>query len=257
MKLELFNDEANRIWKRAAVEDDSVSLLQPELEFYKKMLIFFQIGESYYLIFNYQTLEIDFVSREITNLLGYEPHEASTAFLMSCVHPDDRKWFLDVQNASIKFLMSLTAAQQLKYKLRFDCRFRKKSGEYVRCIQQAVVIKTDTDGNIYKTLIIYTDISHLKSFGRPILSYIGLEGEPSYLDVNVYESKGQLSNSVLSRREKEVLFLIMEGKASKEIAGILNISKSTVDNHRRNILNRNGIKSTGELIAKAIKDGWI
>ncbi|MFX9081320.1 hypothetical protein ABTN40_19805, partial [Acinetobacter baumannii] len=76
MKAELFNNEANSIWKRAA-SISPTELLQVELEFYRKMLIFFQIGESCYFIFNYQTLGLDFASKEVESLLGYTQEEAT------------------------------------------------------------------------------------------------------------------------------------------------------------------------------------
>ncbi|HKK63760.1 MAG TPA: response regulator transcription factor [Bacteroidales bacterium] len=52
----------------------------------------------------------------------------------------------------------------------------------------------------------------------------------------------------LSDREKEVLNLLFEGLTSKEIATQLFISKTTVDTHRRNILEKTGCQSTIELL---------
>ncbi len=53
----------------------------------------------------------------------------------------------------------------------------------------------------------------------------------------------------LSEREKEVLELLLQGFSSKKIAKKLFISKATIDTHRRNILEKTGMKSTAELIA--------
>jgi DNA-binding CsgD family transcriptional regulator len=50
---------------------------------------------------------------------------------------------------------------------------------------------------------------------------------------------------------------LLEGKISKEIAGILHISKQTVDTHRRNMLLKNGLVNTNELISTALKQGWL
>jgi len=65
------------------------------------------------------------------------------------------------------------------------------------------------------------------------------------------------SDEVLTRREKEILLLLTEGKLSKEISEALNISKQTVDTHRKNMLSKNKVTNTGELIGKAVKEGWI
>ncbi|MBS1690407.1 MAG: hypothetical protein JSS96_16875, partial [Bacteroidetes bacterium] len=52
MKLELLSIEAAKIWKRFSdSEEQATDLLQLEIDFYKKLLIFFEIGESCYFIF--------------------------------------------------------------------------------------------------------------------------------------------------------------------------------------------------------------
>ncbi|HET56697.1 MAG TPA: response regulator transcription factor [Ignavibacteria bacterium] len=52
----------------------------------------------------------------------------------------------------------------------------------------------------------------------------------------------------LTTREIEIVELLMQNKTSKEIGEILFISKNTVDTHRRNILEKLGVKSTTELL---------
>lgn len=52
----------------------------------------------------------------------------------------------------------------------------------------------------------------------------------------------------LSKREKEILELILQGNTSQQIADELFISKNTVDTHRRNILDKNNLKNMHELV---------
>ena len=61
----------------------------------------------------------------------------------------------------------------------------------------------------------------------------------------------------ISEREIEVLALIGKGKSSKEIADVFCISEHTVSNHRKNMLRKLEVKSTGEIIKKAIAYGII
>ena len=256
MKLEVLNHEANKVWKNVASHTGNDELLQLEIDLYKKLLVLFQIGDFCYGVFNFHKLDFDFISNEVTSLLGYTPEEINAALILEIVHPDDRAWFLSCQDISGQFLMGLPPNRQMKYKLRFDCRYRKKTGEYIRLMLQVVVIHADDKGGIIRPLLVFTDISSLKQHGKPVLSYIGMEGEPSYLDVDVAGTLLQKSN-ILSRREKEVLFELTKGKASKEIAAILGISKETVDRHRKNMLHKHNLRNTGELIGKAIRDGWL
>ena len=61
--------------------------------------------------------------------------------------------------------------------------------------------------------------------------------------------------SQLSAREREVLSLIVKELTSEEIGEKLFISKKTVDNHRQNLLEKTGCKSTVGLVKFAIKNG--
>jgi DNA-binding NarL/FixJ family response regulator len=61
----------------------------------------------------------------------------------------------------------------------------------------------------------------------------------------------------LTRREQEVLRLVVEGLSAKEIGDRLFISPKTVENHRTNIMNKLDIHSTMELVRYAAKLGLI
>lgn len=68
---------------------------------------------------------------------------------------------------------------------------------------------------------------------------------------------GQQEEESLSSREKEILQLIVEGKSSKDIGGMLFISSKTVDSHRKNIMDKLELHSLPELTKYAIKIGVI
>ena len=60
---------------------------------------------------------------------------------------------------------------------------------------------------------------------------------------------------VLSLREREVLQLIAEGKATKEVAAALRVSVKTVETHRRNLMGKLHLDSVAELTKYAIREG--
>jgi DNA-binding NarL/FixJ family response regulator len=69
-------------------------------------------------------------------------------------------------------------------------------------------------------------------------------------------SKGDDSvYSVLTRREREVLQLIAEGKSTKVIAKELGLSAKTVEWHRSQLMKKLGIQSIAELVKYAINEG--
>ncbi|MEC7654333.1 MAG: response regulator transcription factor [Bacteroidota bacterium] len=61
----------------------------------------------------------------------------------------------------------------------------------------------------------------------------------------------------LSKREKEVLYLISEGNTNSEIADILFLSSHTVTTHRKNIMIKLGVKNTAGIVMYAVKSGIV
>jgi two-component system response regulator NreC len=59
----------------------------------------------------------------------------------------------------------------------------------------------------------------------------------------------------LTLREREVLQLLAEGRAMKEIAGRLNISVKTVESHRKNIMDKLNLNTVAELTKYAVRRG--
>ena len=70
---------------------------------------------------------------------------------------------------------------------------------------------------------------------------------------------GELSNESeeLTDRQREILQLIVEGRANKEIADILHLSVKTIEFHRARIMKRLGVKTSAELTKVALQQGLI
>jgi DNA-binding NarL/FixJ family response regulator len=58
----------------------------------------------------------------------------------------------------------------------------------------------------------------------------------------------------LSPREREVVQLVSEGKASKEVAAILHVTLATAETHRSNIMRKLEIHSIAELVLYAVRN---
>ncbi|MBQ9671344.1 MAG: response regulator transcription factor [Prevotella sp.] len=66
-----------------------------------------------------------------------------------------------------------------------------------------------------------------------------------------------LQQKVLTDREIEVMALIVQGLINKEIADRLNISLTTVITHRKNIMDKLGMKSVSALTIYAVMHGYV
>jgi DNA-binding NarL/FixJ family response regulator len=63
--------------------------------------------------------------------------------------------------------------------------------------------------------------------------------------------------NVLTARQREILQLVAEGKSSKEIAVMLDLSAKTVEAHRSQIMDRLGIRDVAGLVRYAIRTGLV
>jgi DNA-binding NarL/FixJ family response regulator len=61
----------------------------------------------------------------------------------------------------------------------------------------------------------------------------------------------------LTPREGEVIQLLAEGKSSKEVASLLNLSTKTAETHRSNIMRKLGFHSIRDLVVYAVKNNII
>lgn len=71
-------------------------------------------------------------------------------------------------------------------------------------------------------------------------------------------SEGKSSTGdVLTPRQREILQLIAEGKSTKEIAALLNVSVKTVETHRTQLMNRLDIHDIAGLVRYAVRTGLV
>jgi DNA-binding NarL/FixJ family response regulator len=76
------------------------------------------------------------------------------------------------------------------------------------------------------------------------LARAGAEAPPQPLDV-------------LTPRQREILQLVAEGKSTKEIAQLLDLSVKTVENHRAQLMDRLDIRDVAGLVRYAIRVGLV
>ena len=92
-----------------------------------------------------------------------------------------------------------------------------------------------------------------KSFFSPLISRILLDEYVRQLQEKGITDRYEL----LTEREREILQLIAEGKTSREIGELLNISASTVDTHRAHIMEKLDLHNPYEVVLYAVRKGLI
>jgi DNA-binding NarL/FixJ family response regulator len=106
---------------------------------------------------------------------------------------------------------------------------------------QGYLLKTDAGEFLVAAL---QALSEHRPYFTPKVSAVVLQG---YLNPQAEEK------SELTPREREIIQLIAEGKATKQIAEALGISVKTVETHRTNLMRKLDLHSTADVVRYAIR----
>ncbi len=74
---------------------------------------------------------------------------------------------------------------------------------------------------------------------------------------DAFQSRADRTGEPLSPRERQVVRLVGEGKATKEIAVAMGISIKTVESHRTRVMQKLGLHNVAGLVRYAIREGLI
>ena len=175
------------------------------------------------------------------------------------LHPEDQFRLIQIEKTIIEFWTKNIAIEDFHfYKAQYGLR-AKINGNYEPILLQSIILDVDEEGKgIRNNLVFFSEFPFDDRDYIDVLDGISCNPElPSYYGIksdNLDEVKQIIKPKLdLSARELEILTLISYGKSSKDIAEILSISKNTVDNHRKHMLERNAAGSITELVRIAIK----
>lgn len=167
--------------------------------------------------------------------------------LMKRFHEDDIVEKLALELQFITFVKTLPEECRQDYYLQHVLRMRDANDQYVYVTHRIYYLRYDNSGNVLLALCLYT-------IATPEQHQVGIIN--SLTGEKVMETSTEIT-TLLSEREKVVLKMIGEGKASKEIADKLCISTHTVNGHRQNILKKIGASNSTEAYNVARKLGII
>lgn len=127
--------------------------------------------------------------------------------------------------------------------------------EVLRCGAMGYVLKTDAENELLSAV---DHARHGQTFftgaltRRMIHSYLGLPEQAEGKDKD-----DPLADSPLTPRELEVIQLLAEGKANKEVAYDLNVSTRTIESHRTHIMHKMKFRSFSDLVRYAVRNNLV
>lgn len=211
---------------------------------------FLPINSTFFCITNTQTLKFEYISKNMFSCIGIEKatlEKKGMEYLWSRMHPDDIELWLKAMKELMNFTLSeIPNEKRAKMSYTWNYRLKTATGKYVNIIQNTTPIEFDEINKPIIGLAHYTVLgSHINMDVCASAKYLNENEEYQTLYFNNFSQK-LLSNG-LTNRERDIVRLLILNHSSKQIAEKLFISSNTVDTHRRNILKKLGISSTGEL----------
>ena len=181
-------------------------------------------------------------------------------YIDTLIHPEDSAELGSAVAQFGEYLAQLPDAQQPFCKLVVTYRIRNKTGEYRKLLQQVIpFLVTPQDARVRYMAVVLQDITLIKA-SNEVSGYL-VHRQPDAKDaiVPLRLKPSQLavgaSSTQLSRRERDVLRLLVQGHSSKMIAEELNISAMTVAVHRRNLMRKTASANAAQLTAFALRSG--
>ena len=183
-----------------------------------------------------------YVSEGMERLLGHSAAEFAAGQYVF-IHPED----LPVVTAATVLVNQYIAARLddplAGIMLTVDYRIRHARGHYVRVLRQNLLLSREPNGAVVGSAGILTDISAHK-VTNDVRFHVNRADFPAFVR---QQQLGTLPVT-LSRREQEVLNLVLEGQTSQQIAQRLGLSMATVSTHRRNFKRKVGSQDPFHLL---------
>lgn len=126
--------------------------------------------------------------------------------------------------------------------------------EVLRAGARGFLLKSDAGRDL---LTAVEALQRRRTFFTPRVSQMVLDGFLNRERVGDEIASLESLSDALTAREREVIQLLAEGKTSKEVAVMLNLSVKTAETHRTNLMRKLGLHSVADLTRYAVRNGIV
>jgi DNA-binding CsgD family transcriptional regulator len=250
----MFNGDYAEAWKEINKTNTDDKLIEKYIELSHLMGQYAKLNNQFISIFNTKTQRVLYTSENYLDVMGY-----------TCSNEQYKKWSVyywmrDLPFAQSWFFMQMTIFFKNTVQKKIKEAAEKKSltwymhnfqlkppGTHLHHISlTGTGLDLLPDGSMPIMLLIIKDIGNLIKENDTWWAEFCINETEKYSFHN--NDKKFTKGSILSAREHEILAHIKEGRETKAISNLLEISPHTVDKHRKNMLERTGAKDISNLI---------
>ena len=217
------------------------------------------VGRYFVVVGNMERMTLDLITGDCARITGFtckEIEQLQGKFMMGFGVPQHMGFNMSVVKLAMEYLHHRDPVERDFIYVVYFYKALKKDGQVITIQHQSIPIVFDELKVPFIFTNIFTDIS-----------YLGITNTPQAILVNRYTDEVFNINPTLlelvkceelfSRREKEVVQLLINGYNSRQIGEKLFISMETVRTHRKNILKKAGLNNTTELVGYAMTHGVV
>ena len=213
--------------------------------------LFLPYSSTFFCITNTQNLSFEYISKNMTSCLGIKSSimkEKGMRYFWSRVHPDDLEYWLIALAELMKFtLKEISVEDRKRMNYTWNYRLKNAQDEYVNIIQNTSPLEFDSNNKPIIGLAHYTVLD--PKIKLQVCASAKMLNEKNEYETKYFNNFSQkLLTDGITNRERDIVRLLVLNYSSKTIGEKLNISPNTVDTHRRNILAKLNVSSTGELV---------
>lgn len=215
-----------------------------------------------FFIIDYTQQKYLFFSDSSKQVMGYDAKQLldeGLGLTIALMHHDfwkvyNHKIFPSIAN----ILKSQPQQEHPDLNFSFNALLKCVNGSWINLLQNSRYITSPITGLPLYCLGMVMDITSFKAdnfMNYKVEKTDGQTGQIKLIDQKrfyVYDE-----DKLLTKKEKLVLSYLADGLSSKMIAGRLNISENTIDNHRQNMLNKTETGNVAQLVAFGIRSGII
>ena len=208
-----------------------------------------QITNACIYIMDYYEKKFVYITEKERIMCGYSKEEIEVMgidFFAKILHPDDVELFNTINYLGFDFFYNqIDFSQRHNFWATYDLRVITKSGEVELLNLRSIPFLVDERGNII-LMMVQKDISTSAKSGN--LKIFSIAEQKYYQFCKREKRFVPLKQRLLNENEKQVLKLLSQGLANKEVADMLEMRLHTINYYNRSILDKLNVTNMKEAI---------
>lgn len=189
-------------------------------------------------IFDLVNFRLIWANNGFKKMLGYKKPvgDIPEEVMLDIYHPDDRDLLIEMKNFFEK---------NRKGTFLGIYQFKNVKNEYIWLCTSANLLRKSKDGKVFEVVGVSINFTENITYDRNLKIIAREKAKESNAD----------AIGVLSKREQELIRYFANGHKTKDVADMLNLSYHTVNNHRKNMIKKLGVKNVAGLVNFAMEHG--